>query len=62
MQEQSRLIPGLEEIQNSESRRQVQVEGAIDEFKVANAAIQEFLKLIEQGGQWKEPDGRIASG
>ena len=31
-------------------------------MKLANAAIQQFLKLREQGGERKETDGRIAGG
>src|SRR5258706_10265382 len=59
VEEQSRLIPFQEKLQQRPARAQVQVEGAIDKFEMLHAAIEQPLQFRQQRRQGRLPHRNI---
>ena len=59
MKKEAGLHPREEKFQDSTAGREVQVEGAIDEFEMFDATAQQLLHFGEKGFDGKLPDRNI---
>ena len=62
VEEQAVVMAIQKKLQDGFARRDVQVEGAVNKFELAHAAVEEFLQFGQEGGQRELPHRHVEGG